>query len=251
MEAIDAIAPSALPVWLCMRQNSLTYLAAMQIQVLPSLLAADVGNLEAGARLAEAAGADQLHLDIMDGHLVPNLSMGPAVVEMARRVVKIPLNVHLMMTRPDQYLLRFIEAGADTLLIHIEADCDVPEALGRIRELGARPGITLSPDTPAKLIFPVIPTVDEVLCMTVRPGYGGQAFMPEMLHKVRAVRDEIVRLGRDVSIMVDGGIDDSTAALCAAEGCSQFVAGTHLYRAQDMSAAVQRLRQSAAAAWRG
>ncbi len=219
--------------------------------ILPSLLAADFGNLAAEARRAEAAGADALHLDIMDAHFVPNLSMGPDVVKMARQVVDIPLSVHLMMTRPDQYAVRFIEAGADSLLIHIEADCDVPDTLRRIRELGARPGITLNPETPAGLIRPVLGLVDEVLCMTVRPGYGGQSFMAEVLPKIREVREAATAAGRpDLLLMVDGGIDDANAARCAGMGANAFVAGTWLYRAPDMAAATERLREAAAAAYR-
>jgi ribulose-phosphate 3-epimerase len=220
----------------------------MRIQILPSLLAADVGHLEDGARRAESSGANALHLDIMDAHFVPNLSMGPTVVEMAKRVVRIPLSVHLMMTRPDQYLKRFIEAGADSLLIHIEAECDVPEALGRIRELGAQPGITLNPETPAELVFPVLGQVREILCMTVHPGYGGQAFMAEVVPKIRVLRDRAKADGKDdLDILVDGGIDAETVQPCAAAGANAFIAGTSLYRAEDMAAAVKVLREKAAA----
>jgi len=221
----------------------------MEILVLPSLLAADFGNLEAAARKAEASGGDALHLDIMDAHFVPNLSMGPDVVKMAKRCTRIPLSVHLMMTRPDNYLERFIDAGADSLLIHIEADCDVPIALERIRELGAHPGITLSPETPAKQIFPVIEIVDEVLCMTVRPGYGGQSFMPEIMPKIRQVRDFACAHGKaDIDILVDGGIGPDTVEQCAAAGANAFVAGTSLYAADDMGAAISALRAKAALA---
>jgi len=223
----------------------------MQVKILPSLLAADFGNLETGARKAEDSGADSLHLDIMDGHFVPNISMGPDVVEMARRTVNIPLSVHLMLSNPDQHLTRFIEAGADTLLIHIEASCNVPEALVRIRELGARPGITLNPQTPAEMIFPVLDKIDEILCMTVHPGYGGQDFIPEVLPKIRALRERANTLGEDVDIMVDGGIDAETGAQCASHGANSFVAGTWLYESEDLSARIRELRQAAADALAG
>lgn len=223
----------------------------MNIVVLPSLLAADIGNLEAAARKAEASGADSLHLDIMDGHFVPNLSMGPAVVEMAKRCVALPLSVHLMLSRPDKYVKRFAEAGADSLLIHIEAECDVPGTLGAIRELGAHPGITLNPGTAAEVINPVLDSVDEVLCMTVHPGYGGQAFIFDVLPKLRAIHDRIARSGRNVTLMVDGGINEQTAAECARNGANAFVAGTNVFRAPDMAAQIALLRRRAAVAFHG
>ena len=223
----------------------------MKIKILPSLLAADPGYLADGARLAEQAGADELHLDIMDGHFVPNISMGPAVVAMARQQVRIPLNVHLMLSRPDLYIKAFVEAGADTVLIHIEAECDVAESLQRIRELGARPGITLNPDTDPALLFPVLGAVDEVLVMTVRPGYGGQRFMESELPAIRAVRDEASRIGcNDLTIMVDGGINHQTASLCAQQGANAFVAGTFLYSSPDMAAEIRALRSTVAEAFK-
>ena len=221
----------------------------MEVEILPSLLAADIGNLEVAARMAETSGGDALHIDIMDGHFVPNLSLGPAVVAMARGCIKIPLNVHLMMLHPDQYLNRFIEAGADSLLIHIESECDVPEALDRIRELGARSGIALNPETPAEMIFPVLDMVDEIICMTVHPGYGGQKFMPEVLPKMRTLRDHGKSCNKhELSIIVDGGIDIESAAKCAAQGVNAFVAGTSLYTSPDMTSDISRMREAASEA---
>lgn len=216
-----------------------------RILILPSLLAADFGRLEAGAKAAEAAGADALHIDIMDGHFVPNLSMGPDVVRMARRATGLPLSVHLMMTHPGDYLERFIKAGADILLIHIEVAGDIPAMLRRIRELGARPGITLNPATPAQRVFDCLPLVDEVLCMTVNPGYGGQAFMAEVLPKIRALRDRVGQLGQGTAISVDGGVDLATAPRAAAAGANAFIAGTSLYRLADMANGVADLRRAA------
>jgi ribulose-phosphate 3-epimerase len=219
----------------------------LNIQVLPSLLAADFGYLADGARKAETAGGDALHIDIMDGHFVPNLSMGPDVVRMARQVVKIPLSVHLMMTNPDRYIERFIDAGADSLLIHVEASCDVEKTLDGIRERGARPGITINPETPVSLLLPLVGHFEEVLFMTVRPGYGGQTFMREVLPKIRAYRQFERDSGTPpLNVIVDGGIDRNTVGDCAAQGANAFVAGTALYKAADMGEEVARLRQNAA-----
>lgn len=218
----------------------------MRIQILPSLLAADVGRLEEGVRKAEAAGADALHIDIMDAHFVPNLSMGPTVVEMAKRHTRIPLNVHLMMSKPDQYVTRFADVGSDTLHIHIEAECDVPDTLERIRRLGMRPGITLNPETPAEMIFHVLDMVDEVLVMSVRPGYGGQKFIPDSLAKIRAIRDHATRMQKNsLDLMVDGGVNSELGAECAAHGANMLVAGTSLYGAADMKAELTLMRKKA------
>lgn len=217
----------------------------MSYQILPSLLAADIGRLADEAKRAEDAGADQLHLDIMDGHFVPNLSFGPAVVEMAKKRVNIPLSVHLMMTRPGQYVSSFVDAGADSLLIHVEAECDVSEELDRIGEYGVRPGITINPDTPVRMIFPVLKKVDEILCMCVFPGYGGQSFIPDVLPKIRDLRQELERQGRKkTDIMVDGGINDETGARCAEAGANLLVAGTWLFAADDMAAQIKRMRDA-------
>ena len=224
----------------------------MKCTVLPSLLAADPGHLAREAQRAETAGADALHLDIMDGHFVPNISMGPAVVAMAKKVVSIPLNVHLMLTHPDQYVDAFAKAGANTLSIHIEASCDVPATLQQIRATGMMPGISLNPETPADRIFTVLSLVDEVLVMTVRPGYGGQSFMPGPLETIRAIRAycQAEPELQQMTIMVDGGINAETANLCAAAGANAFVAGTYLYGSEDMPSLVAALRTNATSLYR-
>jgi ribulose-phosphate 3-epimerase len=220
---------------------------SLSIKILPSLLAADFGKLEAGARLAELSGADELHIDIMDGHFVPNLSMGPDVVEMARRSVKIPLSVHLMVTSPEQMIARFAKAGASTIFVHVEeaVTCDKQGLLKLIAELGVRPGITLNPETEAEAVFPYIGQASEILCMTVHPGYGGQDFIESVLPKIRTIRERLNSDKLETDIMVDGGINMKTAALCAASGANSFVAGTALYGLSDMKAGISDMRIAA------
>jgi len=210
---------------------------------MPSLLAGDFGHLETSAKKAEAAGGDALHIDIMDGVFVPNLSMGPDVVRMARRAVKIPLNVHLMMVRPDLYAEIFIKAGADTLLIQVESACDIFGTLKRIRELGAKPGIVLNPETPPEAVLSCLDEADEILCMTVHPGFGGQSFMPEVLPKIRALR----KTTKAKDIAVDGGIDLKNVTLVAEAGANAIVAGSSLFKAKDMAADLRLMREKAEA----
>lgn len=217
----------------------------MNIQILPSLLAADVGAL--GAEIARVArsGADALHLDVMDAHFVPNLSFGPDVVALARRVAPgLFRNVHLMMTRPDLYLEAFARAGAQTIQVHVEADCDLHAELARIRALGLRAGLVLNPETPVGRVFPYLKACDELLVMTVHPGYGGQTFIADCLAKVTAVRARAPHL----DVMVDGGVNAETAVLAARAGANQFVAGSYLFRQADMAAVVAALRAACAAA---
>ena len=216
----------------------------MKTHILPSLLAADFGRLGEEILRAEASGADALHLDVMDAHFVPNLSFGPDVVALARRTAPaFYRNVHLMMTRPDLYIEKFADAGSQTIQIHVEADCDIHRELRRIRSLGLRNAIAFNPETPVERVVPYLDEVDEVLAMTVHPGYGGQAFIDDCLPKIAAIR----AMRPALDIMVDGGINAETAVRAAKAGANLFVAGSHLFRQTDMRAAVADMRRGLAA----
>lgn len=219
---------------------------------MPSLLAGDFGNLEKSARQARDAGADELHVDVMDAHFVHNLSMGPDVVKMASERIDIPVNVHLMMTRPDYYTGIFAKAGADTLTIHVESQCDVVSTLKEIRNLGMRPGVSINPETPVQLLLPVIEFVDEILFMSVHPGFGGQAFMPEVTSAILAAHVHLQHTlgqGRDwPDIAVDGGIDLKTAPIVCAAGANALIAGSSLYRSDDMARDIKLMREKGEAA---
>ena len=216
----------------------------MRTEILPSLLAADYGHLADEILRAQASTADALHLDIMDPHFVPNLSFGPDVVALCARVAPdFYRNVHLMMSRPDLYLEAFAKAGAQTIQIHIEADCDLHTSLARIRALGCKRAIVLNPETPVERLVPYLDEVDEALVMTVHPGYGGQKFIAECLPKVSFLRERRPEL----DIMIDGGGNAETIPLAAKAGANQFVAGSYLFRQEDMRAAVEALRASVTA----
>jgi ribulose-phosphate 3-epimerase len=211
----------------------------MKIEILPSLLAADFGRLAEEIQRAEASGSEALHLDIMDAHFVPNLSFGPDVVALAKRVApNFYRNVHLMMSRPDLYLEVFAAAGAQTIQIHVEADCNLHTELKRIRSMGLKNAIVLNPETPVERLIPYLGEVDEVLVMTVHPGYGGQKFIADCMSKVAFLRERCPEL----DIMVDGGINGETAIVAAEAGANQFVAGSYLFKQSDMKAAVDSMR---------
>ena len=211
----------------------------MKTQILPSLLAADFGRLADEILRAEASGAEALHLDVMDAHFVPNLSFGPDVVALAARVAPgFYRNVHLMMTRPDLYLEAFAKAGAQTIQIHVEADCDIHTELKRIRAMGLRNAIVINPETPVEHLFPYLYEIDEALVMTVHPGYGGQKFIGDCMPKVETLR----RMRPGLDIMVDGGINAETALVAAKAGANQFVAGSYLFKQADMKSAVDAMR---------
>jgi ribulose-phosphate 3-epimerase len=216
------------------------------IKIAPSILAADFSHLAEEIGRAEAAGADYIHVDVMDGHFVPNITVGPPVIRCLRNITHVPLDVHLMISDPMQYVPAFAEAGANILTVHIEATPHIHRVLERIRELGVRGGISLNPATPACAISEVLEDVDLVLVMTVDPGFGGQKLIGRTLHKVRQVRAMLDETGSDAELEVDGGVDVETAALLTAAGATVLVAGTAIFQAPEgVAAAIRAIRQSA------
>jgi len=212
------------------------------IKIAPSILAADLGNLSIEAKRAEDAGADMLHLDIMDGHFVPNISFGPMVVDAIRKVVSIPLDVHLMLTYPHKYIDNFINAGADYLTVHAEADHNLKETIQSIQAKGVKSGPVLNPDKGIELIEDVLPFSDIVLIMSVFPGFGGQKFIKDVLSKITKLRQIKENKNLDYLIEIDGGINENTVKDAIIAGIDVAVAGTALYHKKDMREAIKQMR---------
>ena len=213
------------------------------IKVSPSVLAADFSKLLEEVKSIEAAGADMVHLDVMDGMFVTNISFGLPVIASLRKNTDMFFDVHLMIDRPERYIARFIEAGADLVTFHYEATEDSAAALDLIHSYGKMAGISVKPGTPVEDIFPLLDKCDLVLVMTVEPGYGGQAFIPETLDKIKTLRAEIEKRGLNVDIQVDGGINEETAKLVKEAGANNLVAGSYVFKANDRKHAIDLIKK--------
>ena len=210
--------------------------------IAPSLLAADFVRLAEDIARVEAAGADWLHLDIMDGHFVPNLTFGPPIVAAIRKITKLPLDVHLMVTNPAALVDAFAAAGADWLTVHVETEPHLHRLVTHIRELGVRPAVVLNPATPLSSLEEILPEVDMVLVMSVNPGFGGQKFIPSSIDKIRRLKKQIIAVNREVLIEVDGGINAVTSPLVREAGAEVLVAGSAVFGSGDLAAAIRQIR---------
>jgi ribulose-phosphate 3-epimerase len=217
----------------------------VSVLIAPSLLASDFASLAGEIAAVERGGADLLHLDVMDGHFVPNITIGPPVVRAIKRVANVPLDVHLMIEDPDRYIEAFVAAGADMISVHAEVLYHMHRTVHFIRSLGAKAGVAINPATPAVALEEIAGDLDHVLVMTVNPGFGGQTFIPRSESKVRAVRQLLDRAGNRAPIEVDGGIDSSNAGRIVAAGASILVAGSAIFGTGDAERATRQLRESA------
>jgi ribulose-phosphate 3-epimerase len=219
------------------------------IKIAPSILAADFANLGTAVREAEAGGADYLHCDVMDGQFVPNLSFGAPILAAVRRVTQLPLDVHLMIEAPERYLADFVRAGATILTVHVETCPHLHRTVQQIRELGARPGVTLNPATPLDTLWEILPYVDQVLVMSVNPGFGGQTYIPTMTEKIARLAEMVTQRNAGVEIEVDGGIDPATSPEVIRAGARILVAGTAVFgHPQGIAAGIAALRRAEMAA---
>jgi ribulose-phosphate 3-epimerase len=218
-----------------------------EMRIAPSILASNFARLGEEVQGVEAGGADLIHVDVMDGHFVPNITIGPDVVAAVSRVTALPLDVHLMVEAPERFVERFVAAGATTVGVHVEACPHLHRTIGQIHEAGARASVTLNPGTPAIAVEPVLGDVDQILVMTVNPGFGGQQFIEDALPKLRTLRDWIDERGLEVALEVDGGIDTKTIGRAAAAGAEVFVAGTAIFKTADYGSAIAALRDAARA----
>jgi ribulose-phosphate 3-epimerase len=220
----------------------------VKLHLAPSILSADFANLGAAVAAVTRGGADQIHVDVMDGHFVPNITIGVPVVKSLRKITKLPLDVHLMITDPDRYIEPFIDAGANLVSVHVEVLPHLHRTITQIKKLGAKAGVVLNPSTPVSAIEEIAGDVDFVLVMSVNPGFGGQVFIPGSVKKIRAVRALLDRAGNRAPIEVDGGVDLTTVSEVVAAGAEWLVAGNAIFGGGDAEQAARALKDKAAAA---
>jgi ribulose-phosphate 3-epimerase len=214
------------------------------MKIAPSILSANFAELGKEILDVENGGADYIHIDVMDGHFVPNITMGPMVVKAIRPLTELPLDVHLMIENADQYIEAFADAGADYITVHVEAAPHLHRTIQLIKSKGVKAGVVLNPATPADWIKPILQDIDMVLLMTVNPGFGGQSFIPSVVPKIKQIRSWADEVNPSLEIEVDGGINPETAAICAEAGADVFVAGSAIYNQADRGAAIEDLRKS-------
>ncbi len=215
----------------------------MKIQISPSILSADYGNLEPELRRITAAGADMVHIDVMDGHFVPNITLGAPIVKCIRHATDLPFDVHLMISDPQKYIPDFLSAGADSITFHIESDGDTDETVDLILQSGKKAAIAVKPATPIEAVYPYLDKISMVLVMTVEPGFGGQSFMEDMMPKIVALRQECARRGiENMDVQVDGGIGAKTIAVAAKAGANVFVSGNALFSSADMQKTIAEFK---------
>ncbi|KHD86180.1 ribulose-phosphate 3-epimerase [Bacillus ginsengihumi] len=214
----------------------------IMVKIAPSILSANFAKLAEEIKDVEKGGADYIHIDIMDGHFVPNITMGPLIVEAIRPITKLPLDVHLMIENPDQFIDAFAKAGADYISVHVEACPHLHRTIQHIRQLGIKPGVVINPATPVESIKEIINDVDLVLLMTVNPGFGGQTFIESVLTKIEKVKQIVDERNLDVEIEVDGGVNPTTAKLCKQAGANVLVAGSNIYQSSDRKKAIELLK---------
>ncbi len=215
------------------------------MKIAPSILSADFSKLGEDIREVEAGGADYIHVDVMDGHFVPNITLGPPIVKAIRPITGLPLDVHLMISEPAKYVDAFADAGADYITVHVEADPHIHRTIQLIKNRGVKAGVVLNPGTASELIKPLIADIDMVLLMTVNPGFGGQAFIPSVVTKIKEIRKWADELNPALEIEVDGGINPETIAVCAEAGADVFVAGSAIYNQSDRKKAIEDLKAAA------
>lgn len=215
------------------------------LRIAPSILASDFSKLGEEIRRVEAAGADMIHIDVMDGHFVPNITIGPVVVESIRNITRLPFDVHLMIENPDSYIDDFADAGADIITVHVESCNHLHRAIQKIRQRGLKPGVALNPATSLSVVEWIARDVDMILLMTVNPGFGGQTYIEAMTSKVRELKNFITGNGISLDIEVDGGIDESTIRTVTEAGAKIIVAGSAIFKAPDASVMIKRLRENA------